>query len=67
MNEGKSRLKSKTYYWAALLLAIGAAILALPEFQAFLAALDPAIYGWIMGVIAVVTAILREFTQDPLK
>jgi len=64
---GKSRLKSKTYYFAGLLLAVGTAILAVPELQAFLSTLPPAVYGYVSLTLGIIAAILRELTKEPLS
>lgn len=56
--------RSKTMIFSALLAALGAAQLALPGLAE---ALSPKVYGWATLAVAVLVAVLRAVTEEPLS
>jgi len=56
--------KSKTMWFAALLGAFGAAQMNLPAIQDFI---SPQLYGFTTVCIAVIVAVLRIVTTQPLS
>lgn len=60
----KKLFKSKTINFAAILGGFGAAQTTMEGVQAFV---DPALYGWITMIVAVVVGALRKVTTQPLS
>lgn len=59
----KQRLKSKTYWLAVALAGLGAVQVVVPGVQD---KVSPAAYAWATVVLAIVVAMLRELTTQPL-
>ena len=60
----KKRRTSKTYWFAAVVTALGALHGLVPELRAVVPA-DA--YPWLLVGVGVVVAVLREVTTDPVK
>ena len=68
--ESKSRLTSKTYWFATVLVTVGTTIAASAEFQALIAsafAANPALGGVVVVAVGAIIAALREVTSAPVK
>ena len=65
---GKKWYRSKTIVGLGLPLAtLGLAILALPEFKAFVASLPPEYIGLATLAVSVATVVLRHVTTGPVE
>ena len=65
--EGKSRLRSKTYGFAGILMVAGLAIATSPDLQSVIAAnIPPEYQGLAVLIVGAIVAALREATSEPL-